>query len=57
MRKKKSQTSGRIVSTPRVDLAFLTKSELLAQEQILGCERASGAQAETHKVDNISQDP
>jgi hypothetical protein len=35
----------------------LIKGELLAQEQILGCERASGAQAETHKVDKISQDP
>jgi hypothetical protein len=28
-----------------------------SQEQILGCERASGAQAETHKVDKIGQDP
>ena len=49
--------AGRIVSTSRLDLAFLIKGELLAQEQILGCERASGAQAETHKVDKISQDP
>jgi len=49
--------AGRIVSTSRLDLAFLIKGELLAQEQILGCERASGAQAETHKVEKISQDP
>ena len=49
--------AGRIVSTSRLDLALLIKGELLAQEQILGCERASGAQAQTHKVDKISQDP
>jgi hypothetical protein len=49
--------AGRIVCPSRFDLAFLIKGELLAQEQILGCERGSGAQAETHKVDKISQDP
>ena len=36
---------------------FGALGELVAQEQILGCERASETQAETHKVDQISQDP
>src|SRR5208337_2800077 len=49
--------AGRIVSTSRLDLAFLIKGELLAQEQILGRKRGSEAQAETQKVDQITKHP
>ncbi len=43
-------------SSPRtrfdvLDLALLIERELLAQKQILGCERSSGAQTETQKMD------
>jgi 3-hydroxy-3-methylglutaryl CoA synthase len=34
---------------PGLDLALLIERQLLAQEQILGCQRGSGAQAETQK--------
>jgi hypothetical protein len=40
-----------IVGTSGLDLALLVERELLAQEQILGCERGSGPQAETEKLD------
>ena len=43
--------AGRIVGPARIDLALLIECGLLAQEQILGRERSSGAQAETQKVD------
>jgi hypothetical protein len=51
--------ASRIVGPARLDLALLiecVECELLTQEQILGRERSSGAQAETQKVDQITQD-
>jgi hypothetical protein len=45
------------LSARRGYLALLIESKLLTQEQILGRERSSGAQAETQKVDYITQDP
>ena len=41
----------RIVGTSGLDRALLIERQLFAQEQILGRERSSGAQAETQKVD------
>ena len=47
--------TGRIVGTSGLDLALLIERQLLAQEQILGRKRGSGAQAETQKVDQITK--
>ena len=47
----------RIVGTPGLNLALLIEGELLAQKQILGRERSPGAQAETRKLEQITQNP
>lgn len=49
--------AGRIVGASGLDLALLIEQEMLAPEQILGRDGSSGPQAQTQKVDWITQYP
>jgi hypothetical protein len=44
-----------IASPAGLESPFLIEGELLAQEEILSCERAFGSQTENHEVQQIGQ--